>query len=271
MPQEKQLKSWSGEKDDPSRSFLSPFWPAETIVARGFAAAVVFTHDIAPDYDEGFSMGLHKLFPELNENRPMDTWGAISAWAWGTSRIMDYMETDDLIDNTRVMVVGHSRGGKTALWCAAQDTRFTMAVSSCSGCSGAALSREKEGERVEQITKRFPYWFCQNYFKYSGHEDQLPIDQHMLLALIAPRLIYVSSKTFDSWADPESEFASCVQASPVYRLYGKTGMPEIHMPRPDHPILTGSIGYHLKTGYHFMDEYDWERYLEFATGHMKER
>ena len=254
---------------DPSRSFLSSFWPAETIVSQGFATAVVLTHDIAPDYDEGFSLGLHRLFPEYKQERPSNLWGAIGTWAWGLSRILDYLQTDPMLDPGKIGVVGHSRGGKTALWCAAQDTRVALAVSSCSGCTGAALSRGKAGEHTKDITNRFSYWFCKNYRHYADNEGMLPVDQHMLLALIAPRLVYVSSKTNDSWADPQSEFASCVAASEAYRLFGKTGIEQESMPRPEHPLLGGRIGYHLKTGYHTMDEYDWERYLQFAKMHFE--
>ncbi|AEV29352.1 prolyl oligopeptidase family protein [Sphaerochaeta pleomorpha str. Grapes] len=254
---------------DPSRSFLSSFWPAETIVSQGFAAAVVLTSDIAPDYDEGFSLGLHKLFPEYKKERPSNLWGALGAWAWALSRILDYLLADPLLDPEKIGVVGHSRGGKAALWCAAQDTRFALAVSSCSGCTGAALSRGKGGEHIKDITERFPYWFCKNYRHYADNEGKLPVDQHMLLALLAPRLVYVSSKTNDAWADPQSEFASCVAASEAYRLFGTMGIEEESMPRPEHPLLGGRIGYHLKTGYHDMDAYDWERYLQFAKRHLE--
>ena len=213
-----------GLKDaDPARSFISPFWPAESIIARGYATAAILTQDIAPDYFEGYTMGLHKLFPEYKTNRPENCFGAITAWAWGASRVLDYMCLDEDIDETKVAVVGHSRGGKTALWATARDPRFAMGVSSSSGCTGAALSRGKEGEHLVDINTRFPYWFCGNYKKYNQRENELPIDQHMLLALIAPRPVYVSSKTFDSWADPESEFTSCVKANPVYDLYGLKG------------------------------------------------
>jgi pimeloyl-ACP methyl ester carboxylesterase len=216
-----------GIKDaDPARHFLSPFWPAETIVARGYAAAVILTHDIAPDFDDGFTMGFHKLYPCTPEKRPGNAWGTLSAWAWGASRVMDYFVTDEDIDEHRVAVVGHSRGGKTALWCAAQDERFAMAVSSSAGTSGDAITRGKIGETVRDITGRFPYWFCNNYKKYSDNEDALPIDQHMLLGLIAPRLCYISAKTFDSWADPVRQFESCVEASKVYALFGLNGVSE---------------------------------------------
>jgi pimeloyl-ACP methyl ester carboxylesterase len=260
-----------GLKDaDPARHFLSPFWPAETIVSRGYAAAVILTHDIAPDFDEGFSMGFHKLYPYAPGKRPENAWGAISAWAWGASRVMDYFIMDADIDDRRVAVVGHSRGGKTALWCAAQDERFAMAVSSCAGTAGDAITRGKTGETIRDITGRFPYWFCRNYQQYSDHEDALPIDQHMLLGLIAPRLCYLSAKTFDSWADPVRQFESCVAAGKVYALFGWDGIAESEPPRPENPVLTGKVGFHLKTGEHNMDEYDWERYLDFADHHLKQ-
>ena len=255
-----------GIKDgDPARHFLSPFWPAESMVARGYASAVVLTQDIAPDYDEDFTMGFLKLFPEyVGSGRSDNAWGALSAWAWGASRIMDYFVEEPLIDWKRVAVVGHSRGGKTALWCAAQDERFAMAVSSSAGNSGDALARKSKGERVRDIVERFPYWFCKNYQKYADHEDALPVDQHMLLALLAPRLVYITSKTFDSWADPQGQFTSCVQASPAYWLLGKEGMPLTVQPLPECPVHGGEIGYHLKTGNHDLDEYDWEQIMDFA-------
>lgn len=254
-----------GIKDsDPARHFLSSFYPAETIVSRGYACAAFRTQEVAPDYDEGFTTGFHRLFPEYVHNRPADAWGAISAWSWAASRVMDYFEQEPLIDAGRAAVVGHSRGGKTALWTAAQDERFWMAVSSCAGNSGDALSRGSRGETIRDIVERFPYWFCRNYQKYRDREEALPFDQHMLLALIAPRLVYTTSKTFDAWADPEGQFESCILADPVFRLLGVPGMDRRGMPLPEETVWEGHIGHHRKTGNHDMDEYDWERFLEFA-------
>lgn len=258
-----------GIKDsDPARHFLSPFYPAETLVSRGYACAAFRTQEVAPDYDEGFTTCFHRLFPEYTENRPDDAWGAITVWAWAASRIMDYFETEPLIDEKRVAVVGHSRGGKTALWCGAQDIRFAMAVSSCAGNSGDAISRGSSGERIRDITRRFPYWFSGNYQKYADKEEMLPFDQHMLLALLAPRLVYVTSKTFDSWADPAGQFECCVQADPAFRLLGVTGLEQVKRPLPEQPLHRGHIGYHLKTGNHDMDEYDWNCFMDFADQHM---
>ena len=258
-----------GIKDsDPARHFLSPFYPAETIVSRGYACAAFRTQEVAPDYDEGFTTGFHKLFPEYAGRRPADGWGAITVWAWAASRILDYFETEPLIDAKRVAVIGHSRGGKTALWCAAQDERVAMAVSSCAGNSGDAIARGSKGETIRDIANRFPYWFAPNYQKYKDNEESLPFDQHMLLSLIAPRLVYTSSKTFDSWADPEGQFESCIQADPVFRLLGVKGMDERKMPLPEHPIHEGHIGHHHKTGNHDLDEYDWNCVMDYADRHM---
>lgn len=253
---------------DPARHFLSPFWPAETIVSRGYAAAVILTQDIAPDYDEGFTTRFHKLFPALTgENRPDNAWGALTAWSWGASRMMDYFEQEPLIDEKHVAVVGHSRGGKTALWTAAQDTRFALSISSCAGNSGDALSRQATGERIADIVGRFPYWFAKNYRAYAGNESALPLDQHMLVSLIAPRRVYTTSKTFDKWASPVNQFESLIQATPVYQLYGLRGMPATEQPSHERPIHDGEIAYHLKTGNHDLDEYDWERFLDYADRH----
>lgn len=253
---------------DPARHFLSPFYPAESIIARGYACAAFRTQEVAPDYDEGFTTAFHRLFPEYVNDRPDDAWGAITVWAWACSRIMDYFETEALIDEKRVAVVGHSRGGKTALWCTAQDERFAMAVSSCAGNSGDAIARGSNGERVKDIVTRFPYWFCRNYQKYQDKEESMPFDQHMLLALIAPRNIYITSRTFDKWADPAGQFESCVQADPVYQLLGETGMAAREKPLPENPVHSGKIGYHLRTGNHNLEEYDWEQIMDYADQHM---
>ena len=253
---------------DPAREHLSSFYPAETIISRGYACAAFRTHEVAPDYEEGFRTGFHRLFPEYVDNRPEDAWGTITVWAWAASRVMDYFEMEPMIDAKRVAVVGHSRGGKTALWCAAQDERFAMAVSSCSGNSGDAISREKTGESIAQILDRFPFWFAKNYQKYAGHEEDMPFDQHFLVALMAPRLVYTSTKTHDSWADPASEFESLVQANPVYQLFGLEGLEQTKRPLPEQPLHRGHIGHHQKTGEHDMDDYDWDQYMDYADQHM---
>ncbi len=254
---------------DPAREILSTFYPAETIISRGYACAAFRTHEVAPDYEEGFHTGFHRLFPELAENRPMDAYGTLTAWAWAASRVMDYFETEPMIDEKKVAVVGHSRGGKTSLWCGAQDERFAMAISSCSGNSGDAISRGKTGESIAQIVDRFPFWFARNYQKWAGHEQEMPFDQHFLVSLMAPRLVYTSTKTNDAWADPASEFESLVQADPVWQLFGLTGLQTRERPKPETALHTGHIGHHQKTGEHNMDDYDWDKYLDFADAHLR--
>jgi hypothetical protein len=249
---------------DPARKALSPFWPAELMIARGYAAAVVITHEIAPDYEEKFTTRFHRLFPEYVSNRPPNAWGTISAWAWGMSRAIDYLASDPSINADEIAVAGHSRGGKTSLWCGAQDTRVSLVISSCSGCSGAAITRGKAGEHIKDITDRFPFWFCGNYRKYADNEDIMQFDQHLLLGLIAPRPLYLSERTLDMWCDPRAEFESLKRVSEIYKLLGKPSPLEETMPGPEQGIVSGNLAYHIKSGRHNMDEYDWERYLSFC-------
>ena len=256
---------------DASRAIKSPFWPAEQIVARGYAAAAFLNADVAPDRDTGFTNGVHGIFDPRGVKRPPDAWGTLAAWAWGASRVMDYLVTDPDIDAQRVAVIGHSRGGKTALWAGAEDERFAFVISNDSGCGGAGLARRRQpkAETIAAINRTFPYWFCENYKQYADREEALPVDQHLLAALIAPRLLYIASATADLWADPGGEFLCGVEASPVYRLFGLEGLKADRPPPPDSPLQTGAIGYHLRTGSHGLTEYDWKCYLDFADRHLR--
>jgi len=258
------------ENLDPTRKRRAPIWPAEEIIARGYAAIGYHTPEVDPDKNDGFKDGVHGIFdPWPDGQRPGDAWGTVAAWAWGASRVMDYLEIDKDIDATRIGVLGHSRGGKAALWCGAEDERFALVISNDSGCTGAALARNKKGETVARINDTFPHWFCQNYKKYNDKEDDLPIDQHQLIALMAPRLVYVASASQDNWADPEGEFLSSRHASLVWNLWECPGLTVSEQPPINTPAQDGCIGYHLREGKHDLGLSDWNWYMDFADKHLR--
>lgn len=247
----------------------------EKLIDSGYGLATMYAGDIDPDKsgDLGpdFSDGVHPLLYKKGQSKPLDNeWGAIAAWAWGLSRAMDYLEEDPNVDSKNVIVFGHSRHGKAALWAGAMDQRFAMVVSNNSGCGGAALSRRRYGERLGGINSQFKHWLCGNSRTFDYNEDTLPIDQHQLIALIAPRPVYVASADEDLWADPKGEFLSAYYATPVYNLYGKQGISTPQMPDIDRPVMT-YIGYHIRAGKHAVTEFDWDQYLRFADIHLKKR
>jgi hypothetical protein len=248
-----------------SRGVNARRWPVEALVGRGFGMATAYCGDIFPDRADGRPDSvLVSLGRPVDGALPPDEPGAIGAWAWGLSRILDWLVTLPEVDPARVAVVGHSRLGKTALWAGACDERFAMVVSNNSGCGGAALSRRNFGETVAVITERFPHWFCPAFAGYAGRERELPCDQHTLLAMAAPRPLYVSSATEDLWADPRGEFLAAVAASPAWRLFGLEGLDAAVPPRPDESI-GDRVGYHTRTGAHDILLEDWTFFTDFAT------
>jgi hypothetical protein len=251
---------------DPTRTLKSDFWPAEAMIARGYAAAAFYNGDVAADKRNSFETGVHAIFTPPDTRQP-NSWGTIAAWAWGASRCLDYLVTDSAVDAKRVAVVGHSRGGKTALWASAEDDRFAMAVSNESGSTGAAIARNKEGEQIADINRGFPYWFNENYKKFNGRENDLPVDQHQLLALTAPRLLYVASAIEDKWSAPTNEFLAAVHASPVYQLLGGKGIEAMEFPKLDAPVQIGRVAYHVRSGKHNLTAYDWKCFMDFADKH----
>lgn len=250
---------------DATRKERSGFWPAEQMIARGYGIAALQVDDLAPDDKDRVREGVIRLFEgDGAAERPATAWHGLAAWAWGASRAMDYFETDPRIDRTRVALVGHSRGGKAALWAGAEDERFALVVSNESGEGGAALARRNFGETVARITSSFPHWFAGRYASYAGRVGALPVDQHMLLALMAPRALYVASADEDLWADPRGEFLALTHASPVYALFGERAIGPTEMPALERPLVAGRRGYHVRRGTHNLTPYDWERFTDFA-------
>lgn len=253
-------------------------WPLELILKRGYAVASFHGGDIELDRHgsgcrftpESWRNGIRfRVLAESGRARfDDDDWGSIGAWAWGLSRALDYLQTNPAIDGRRVAVFGHSRTGKTALWAGAQDERFALVISNDSGQGGAAIARRRYGETVAASFALSGIWYCRNYGRYANNEDQLTVDAHMLIALIAPRPVYVASAELDRWADPRGEFLAALHAEPVYALCGLKGLGVSNMPEVNSPV-GHTIGYHIRTGDHEITPYDWERYLDFADRHLR--
>ncbi len=248
---------------DATRKVKSEFWPAEMAIGSGYAIAAFHVSDAAPDNKDTYQNGVLQLYSDqLVADNGMK---AIGAWAWAASRVMDYFKTDTAIDFSKVSLVGHSRGGKAALWAAAQDQRFALVFSSCSGNTGAAIARRQFGETIKAINTTFPHWFNNNYKQFNDNVNALPVDQHMLIALIAPRPVYTTSATEDLWADPVGSYASIVEAQKVYDLYGKKSALSSSPPPANNPIIQSVTGYHNREGIHNMTAYDWGNFIRFAN------
>ncbi len=251
-----------------NQELTNPFWPAKLLIECGMASAIFRTSEFESDNKDTFPGGLVKFFNEnLNEEY---SGGCISAWAFGVSRIIDYLVKCEEIDERYISITGHSRCGKTALWAGAMDKRIQCVFVNNSGCTGAAMSKLTKGENISQITEVFPHWFADNYRKYANKEETMDFDQHMLLGLIAPRLIYVASGSEDYWSGPDAEFAGAYLASEVYNAYDLPGLvlktnekPEIRQPLHD-----GRIGYHIRPGGHDLSLFDWMMFLSYLKSKM---
>lgn len=248
-------------------------WPYELVLKAGMGVATAWRDSIEPDGKDSKLAEAEGVCRDGGVrswyNKDGD-WGAISAWAWGLSRIVDYLETDEAYDTDRLAVIGHSRLGKTALWAGANDLRFDMVISNDSGCCGAAISRRKFGETFAVIDTSFPHWFTREFDKYKGREGTFPADQHWLIALAAPRPVYVASATEDLWADPKGEWLAAKAAGPVYALFGMQGLDD-GMPAPDVSDGDGRIGYHIRSGAHNILAFDWQQYISFMNRHLIDR
>jgi len=251
-----------------SRGKRTNRWAVEKILEAGYGLATIYYGEVDPDKND-FSDGIHSLLYKQDQSRPkLDEWGSIAAWSWGMVRALDYFEKDPDVDASKVISFGHSRLGKTSLWAGATDKRFAGVISNNSGCGGATMSKRKFGETLAVINDRFPHWFCDNFNEYNENEEALPVDQHQLLALIAPRPLYVASAEEDQWADPRGEFLSTHYATQVYHLYDKKGIETTDMPKVNEPIHN-TVSYHIRTGKHDVTDYDWENYIKWANTFVK--
>jgi hypothetical protein len=248
------------------RGINSSQWPVETLLERGYGLVTAYRGDIDSDFYNGFTNSLYSQYPELQGRG--DNFCAMSAWAWSLRRIMDYLETDKNINASKVALFGWSRLGKAALWAAAQDERFAMLISIQSGAGGVKLFHRGVGENIRRLCTVFPHWYCANFKKYMDKDTCLSFDQHMVIALVAPRPVYISSAADDKNADPEGEFEGAKAAEPVYKLLKKEGLPAERQPPINQPVF-GQIGYHVRSGNHNVTSYDWEQYLHFADIHLK--
>ncbi len=241
-------------------------WPWSLILGNGFGVAVAYYGDLFEDKDDGLANSVIPGVDQLLKSGPRDdtSWNALAAWGWGLSRMLDFLENEPAVDARHAALLGHSRLGKATLWAGASDERFAIVISNDSGEGGASLARRNFGEHVADLNKSFPHWFAVNYRKYSSDPGELPVDQHQLLAAMAPRPVYVASAQDDQWADPHGEFMALEAASPAYELFGIPSLKGVPWPGANRPVIRGRQGYHMRTGKHDINAYDWQQYIAFA-------
>lgn len=258
-----------GKAAAPRRS-VSDIGPVAEILARGYAYVALRYTEIQPDAATTFGSGVMALAYAAGQTKPSPgEWGTITAWAWGASRVLDYLETDRAVNAKRVALVGHSRLGKATLWAGARDTRFGAVFASCSGEMGASLTRRDFGESLDDVAASFPWWLVSTFPKYAGRWSELPVDSHTVIALNAPRPVFATGGTEDLWADPHGEFQALVAAGPVYRLLGKKDVGATMLPARDTPLIGGSLGFLYHTGKHTITDGDWKAFFEFVGRHFE--
>jgi len=249
------------DKTDQLPGSRKGFWEIENTVSKGIGLATAYYGDIDPDFDDGFKNGIHKLFPELQKRK--DNFSSIAGWAYGLIHLNTFLRGLDFVDASKVVAMGHSRLGKTSLYASALDERFFGTISNNSGCGGSSLSKREFGETLYEINTRFPHWFATNFHKYNHKEKNLKFDQHMLMALIAPRPLYITSASKDPWADPKGEFLSLLHASEVYeKVFGLDGISKDKWPKPN-GYIHKDVAYHYRDGKHKVTKYDWDKFIEF--------
>lgn len=255
-----QANSIAHRATEAGRGAKASRWPLKEILEAGCGVATVYYGDFAPDHPDRFREGVFQLVPEtITAGEKSPRGGAIAAWAWGLSRALDVLLTLPEIDASRIAVLGHSRLGKTALWAGACDERFSVVISNDSGCGGAALSRRRFGERLIHINTNNPHWCAPAFHAYNEREGELPVDQHQLMAAIAPRALYVASAVEDQWADPRGEYLALAAAAPAWNETLPDAMPPL-----DQPLFGRRVGYHIRSGKHDITAYDWRQFIAFA-------
>ena len=261
-----QLNHRGIENTDPTRQIKMPFWPAEYVIARGYAiAAVNVAAEVDPDQPDATS-GIRQFYQRNHPQASAFTWATLAAWGWAGSRALDYLARDPDVDAKRVALIGHSRTGKAALWAAAEDERFALVCVNGAGEGGPAIARRHFGETLGQLTKGFPYWFTPAYAAYADRIDELPVDAHQLIALVAPRGYHGGDGTRDLWADPRGSWLALVEASRIWSLLGASASLPNEMPLVNDLLVQGPLAYHIREGGHDLTAFDWKRYLDHADG-----
>lgn len=266
-------KSCAGVENDHAtekgRGSQKEVWNADLIIERGYALATFYSGDIDPDTAD-FADGLNAELNNLSKPLPGDASGTIACWAWGYHRVVDYLFSSmDRIDKRRIIAVGHSRNGKTSLLAAAMDERIALAIPHQAGCGGTAPSRtsDSRAESVKRINASFPHWFCDNFTQFNDHTDRLPLDQHCLVALCAPRPVLFTNAQEDQWANPSGQFEMLKAATPAYQLLGVEGLKADQEPSLNE-MVSSRLGYFVRAGKHSMTRDDWNVFLNFADQHL---